>query len=97
MPAPEEARSSALPSVRARILAFTAIALAGGCGGLIGWAFVNLQCHGSCEAPKAVGAVSGSLIASIGVAVVAVLGLRAMGEWRRLQEQEEPAAARPPR
>jgi len=87
MPAPEEARRSALPSVRARVLAFAAIALAGGCGGLIGWAFVSLQCTGGCQAPKAIGAVSGSLMASVGVAVVAVLGLRAMGEWKRLQDQ----------
>ncbi len=87
MPGPEEARRSALPSVRARVLAFGAIALAGGCGGLIGWAFVNLQCSGECEVPKAVGAVTGSLVASVGVAVVAVLGLRAMGEWKRLQDQ----------
>jgi hypothetical protein len=87
MTAPEEARRSALPSVRARILAFSSIAVAGGCGGLIGWAFVNLQCQGSCDVPKAVGAVSGSLIASVGVAVIAVLGLRAMGEWKRLQDR----------
>ena len=87
MPNSEDARRSALPSVRARALAFTAIAIAGGCGGLIGWAFVNLQCTGDCEVPKTVGAVTGSLIASVGVAVVAVLGLRAMGEWKRLQDQ----------
>lgn len=74
--------------MRARVLAFSAIALGGACGGLIGWAFVNLQCEGSCEVPKAIGAVSGSLIASVGVAVVAVLGLRAMGEWRRLQNEQ---------
>jgi len=86
MPVSEHPRRSALPSVRARALAFAAIALAGGCGGLIGWAFVNLQCHGACDAPKAIGAVTGSLIASVGVAVVAVLGLRAMGEWKRLQD-----------
>ncbi len=87
MPAPQDARRSALPSVRARILAFASIAVAGGCGGLIGWAFVNLQCSGSCEVPKAIGAVSGSLVTSVGVAVIAVLGLRAMGEWKRLQQQ----------
>ena len=87
VPDPEEARRSALPSVRARILAFAAIAVAGACGGLIGWAFVNLQCQGDCELAKTIGAVSGSLVASIGVAVVAVLGLRARGECKRLQEQ----------
>jgi hypothetical protein len=73
--------------VRARVLAFAAIAVAGGCGGLIGWAFVNLQCSGSCEVPKAIGAVTGSLVTSVGVAVIAVLGLRAMGEWKRIQEK----------
>ncbi len=87
MTAPRDARRSALPSVRARILAFVSIAVAGGCGGLIGWAFVNLQCTDDCEVPKAIGAVSGSLIAAVGVAVIAVLGLRAMGEWKRLQDQ----------
>lgn len=87
MPAPEDVRRSALPSVRARVLAFAAIAVAGACGGLIGWAFVNLQCSGSCELAKTIGAVSGSLIASVGVAVVAVLGLRAMGEWKHLQDE----------
>jgi len=87
MPTKEEPRRSALPSVRARVLAFAAIALAGGCGGLIGWAFVNLQCTGGCEVPKAVGALIGSLVASVGVAVVAVLGLRAMGEWKQLEER----------
>ena len=87
VPAPEDPRRSALPSVRARILAFAAIAVAGACGGLIGWAFVKLQCDGDCEVPKAIGAVSGSLLASVGVAVIAVLGLRAMGEWKRLQDQ----------
>jgi hypothetical protein len=86
-------RRSALPSVRARALAFAAIAVAGACGGLIGWAFVNLQCDGSCEVPKTIGAVTGSLITSVGVAVVAVLGLRAMGEWRRLNHE---APAPPP-
>ncbi len=87
VPRPEDVRRSALPSVRARALAFAVIALGGGCGGLIGWAFVNLQCDGACEVPKAIGAVSGSLVSAIGVAVIAVLGLRAMGEWKRLQDQ----------
>jgi hypothetical protein len=68
--------------VGARVLAFVAILLAGGAGGLIGWAFVNLQCHGSCDGPRAIGAVTGALLAAFGVAVVAILGLRAMSEWR---------------
>ncbi len=87
MTTPKDVRRTALPSVQARVLAFAGIALGGGCGGLIGWAFVNLQCTGSCDVPKAVGAVSGSLLSSIGVAVIAVLGLRAMGEWKRVQDR----------
>ncbi len=96
MPSPEDVRRSALPSVRARALAFAAIAVGGGCGGLIGWAFVNLQCSGACEGPKAIGAVAGSLITSIGVAVIAVLGLRAMGEWNQRGEGATPLPPDPP-
>jgi hypothetical protein len=80
---------SALPSRTARVLAFAAILVAGVCGGLIGYAVVKVQCHGACTTPKGVGAVTGAIIAAGGVAVVAVLVLRAMGEWRRIQEERE--------
>jgi hypothetical protein len=80
---------SALPSRTARGLAFAAIIIAGVCGGLIGYAIVNVQCHGTCTTPKGLGSLSGALIAAGGVAVVAVLVLRAMGEWRRIQEERE--------
>jgi hypothetical protein len=73
---------SALPSRRARALAFLAILVAGVCGGLIGSSFVNLQCHGDCSTASGIGAVAGALAGAGGVAVVAVLVLRAMGEWR---------------
>ena len=78
---------SALPSVRARALAFLAIVVAGACGALIGYSFVELQCHGSCALPEAIGAVVGGVGAAAGVAVVAVLTLRAMGEWRTIKEE----------
>src|SRR5437763_1095107 len=80
---------SALPSRTARLLAFAAIIVAGVCGGLIGYAIVNVQCHGACTTPKGVGSITGALVAAGGVAVVAVLVLRAMGEWRRIQEERE--------
>ena len=80
---------SALPSRGARALAFVAIIVAGICGGLIGYAIVNVQCKGSCATPEGAGALTGALIAAGGVAVVAVLVLRAMGEWRRIQEERE--------
>jgi hypothetical protein len=73
--------ASAAPSVAARALAFGAILLAGICGGLIGYAFMDLQCTGDCGVQKGLGALVGSVGAAIGVAVIAVLTLRAMGEW----------------
>jgi hypothetical protein len=73
--------ASAAPSVGARVLAFASILVAGVCGGLIGYAFMDLQCTGDCGVQKGVGALVGSVGAAIGVAVIAVLTLRAMGEW----------------
>jgi ABC-type Co2+ transport system permease subunit len=79
---------NALPSTGARILAFVAILLAGACGGVIGYAFVSLQCDGDCTVQRGLGAVVGALIGAIGVAVVATLALRAMGEWRIIQHRD---------
>jgi hypothetical protein len=73
---------SALPSVRARVLAFLAILVAGGCGALIGYGVVDVQCERDCTTAIGLGAVVGAALAAAGVAVVAVLTLRAMGEWR---------------
>jgi len=79
---------SALPSVQARALAFVAILVAGLCGALIGYGFVGVQCHGHCGTPKGLGALTGGALAAAGVAVVAVLTLRAMGEWRAIKDKE---------
>lgn len=84
----DERRLSALPSVRARALAFVAILVAGVCGALIGWAFVDLQCRGSCHVASGVGALLGGVGAAVGVGVVAVLTMRAMGEWRTISEAQ---------
>jgi hypothetical protein len=82
MPMPEPSGpTSAAPSVGARVLAFASILVAGACGGLIGYAFMDLQCDGSCGVQKGLGALVGSVGAAVGVAVIAVLTLRAMGEW----------------
>ena len=72
---------TALPSSGARALAFAAIVVAGVCGLLIGKALVDVQCDGDCSTPAGVGALAGAIVAAAGVAVVAVLVLRAMGEW----------------
>jgi hypothetical protein len=83
----QDRRLTALPSVRARVLAFGAIVIAGGCGALIGSAFVSIQCRGNCATPTGLGAVAGGAFAAAGVAVVAILTLRAMGEWRRIADE----------
>jgi hypothetical protein len=71
---------SALPSPLARALGFAAIVLGGLAGGVIGWAFVAIQSDN--ELGQALGAAIGAIAAAAGTAVIAVLVLRAMGEWR---------------
>jgi hypothetical protein len=73
-------------------VAFAVVLVGGLAGGLIGYGFVGTQCTGSCSTPSAIGAVIGAIAAAVGTAVVAVLGLRAMGEWRRLQDQQSSGA-----
>ena len=73
---------SALPSGRARALAVIAVLVSGACGALIGYAFAGLQCSGDCTVWQGIGMVIGALLAAGGVAVVAVLTLRAMDEWQ---------------
>ncbi len=84
---------SAVPPATARILAFGAIVLAGICGGLIGWKFTALQVDDDSLLPG-IGGVVGAVVAAGGVAVVAVLVLRAMNEWHTIQSTGDPTAAR---
>jgi hypothetical protein len=84
-----EPKLSALPSPRARALAFLAIIVAGLAGGLIGWSYADIECTGNCGTASGIGALAGGVIAAGGVAIVAVLALRAMGEWRRLQDDSD--------
>lgn len=84
-PSPTDGPESALPPVKARMVAFLAILVGGACGGVIGTALVNLQCTGDCTNPAAIGGVVGAVTGAAGVAVVAVLALRAMGEWRTIE------------
>jgi hypothetical protein len=79
---------SALPSTAARVVAFVSILVAGLCGGLIGWAFVDLQCEGDCGVAAGASGLLGAVVGAGGVAVVAVLALRAMGEWRTIQHRQ---------
>lgn len=88
-PGPADGPESALPSVEARVAAFVAILVGGGLGGLIGHSFIDLQCEGACTVPTGLGMLVGTLVGSVGVAVVAVLTLRAFGEWRTIRARQD--------
>lgn len=89
---PRRPLETAVPPVGARVLAFVAILIAGACGGLIGYAVADLQCTGECTVPTGLGGLAGAVLAALGVAVVAVLVLRAMGEWRTIHARDETPA-----
>ena len=73
---------SALPSRTARVVAFASVLVAGLAGGTIGYALVDVQCSGDCDMATGIGMLVGAVGFAAGMSVVAVLGLRAMGEWR---------------
>jgi hypothetical protein len=75
-----------LPGTGAYVLAFLGVVLAGVFGGIIGWGITDIGCTGNCGASTAIGAVVGALVGAGGVAIVAVLVLRAMAEWNRQQQ-----------
>ena len=87
---------SALPSTGARILAFVAILVAGLCGGLIGYAFVDMQTDGDSTAWAGIGGLVGAVIFAVGVGIVAVLAMRAMGEWRVIEHTRKQTERRGP-
>lgn len=80
---------TSLPSLGARILAFSAILLGGLFGGLIGYGFADLQCTDGCATRAGGFGLLGATIGAVGVGVVAVLALRAMGEWRTIQHRDD--------
>ncbi|MGH9212680.1 MAG: hypothetical protein ACRD2C_18730 [Acidimicrobiales bacterium] len=89
VPSDSDYAPNLLPSVAARALGFVAILVAGLCGGVIGYAFVDLQCSGDCGAQSGLGGLVGAVVGAAGVAVVVTLAFRAMGEWRTIQHREE--------
>jgi hypothetical protein len=70
---------SALPSVRARVLAFASIIVCGALGGAIGYWFSDLSGNGTAASGFLM--LAGTLVFALGGAVVAVLSLRALAEW----------------
>ncbi len=87
--ADHEVPLSALPAPTARVAAFVAILLGGLAGGLIGYTLVKLQCHGTCAAQRGIGALVGAVVAALGMSVVAVLVLRALGEWKEIERRQK--------
>ena len=76
---------TAEPSVLARWLAFGSIVVAGIAGGFIGWAFMDLQCEEDCTVASGITGLITAVGAAIGVGIVAVMALRAIGEWQSQQ------------
>lgn len=84
----EQRPLSAIPPVTARIIAFVVILLGGLAGGLIGYALVDLQCEGDCGVARGIGMLTGAVVCAGGMAIVSILALRAMGEWREISDRE---------
>lgn len=71
-----------MPSRTAFVVSFLSVVVAGVFGGIIAYGLVDVGCEGSCQGAKLLAVVIGSALAAVGVGIVAVLVLRAMGEWR---------------
>jgi hypothetical protein len=82
---PRREALSALPSTTARVLAFIGVIIGGIAGGLIGFGFIAVQTDSDLWA--AVGAMVGALGCAVGSSVLAILVLRAMGEWRQMSDR----------
>jgi len=83
----------AAPPVWARIAAVSAIVIAGLAGGLIGYSVLELQCEG-CTTGAAIAGLVGAVVCAGGVAVVAVLTLRAMSEWKAIENRDRARRSR---
>jgi hypothetical protein len=85
----EQRPLSAIPPVTARVIAFVVILLGGLAGGLIGYALVDLQSTDASSVATGLGLLGGAVVCAGGMAIVAVLALRAMGEWREITDREQ--------
>jgi len=85
---PDQRPLSAIPPVTARVIAFVAILLGGLAGGLIGYALVDLQSDGDNSLAIGLGILIGAVVTAGGMAIVSVLALRAMGEWREFADRD---------
>jgi len=78
---------SALPSPLARALAFVSILVGGVAGALIGYALVDIQAENASDVILGVGLLVGAIVTAGGTAIVAILVLRAIGEWRTIVDR----------
>ncbi len=83
------AQLSALPSVTARALAFAAILLGGLMGGLLTYGVRKVMTGKTTGISLGLWTVAGAVGTAFGVGVLATLVLRAMGEWRALNQPED--------
>lgn len=80
--------TTSAPNRVVRVLAMLSILLAGLCGGLIGYVVTDLQCTGGCPTAAGFVGVASAIVCATGVAIVAVLALRAAAEWNEKQARE---------
>jgi hypothetical protein len=78
---------SALPSPLARILAFVSILVGGVAGALIGYALVDIQAENASDVARGIGLLVGATVTAGGTAIVDILVLRAIGEWRTINDR----------
>jgi hypothetical protein len=71
----------------ARALAFISILIGGLAGALIGYALVDVQTDNASGLLLGIGILIGAVLSAAGTAVVAVLVLRALGEWREMADK----------
>lgn len=71
----------------ARALAFISILIGGLAGALIGYALVDVQTDNASGLLLGIGILLGAVLSATGTAVVAVLVLRALGEWREIADK----------
>ena len=71
----------------ARALAFISILIGGLAGALIGYALVDVQTDNASGLLLGIGLLLGAVLSAAGTAVVAVLVLRALGEWREMADK----------
>ena len=83
------AQLSALPSVTARALAFAAILLGGLMGGLLTYGVRKVMTGKTTGISLGLWTVAGAVGTAFGVGVLATLVLRAMSEWRALNQPED--------